>query len=286
MQCAVFDTYVKKKEGGLMHFDVIVPKDTRAGGWSGWRPFVVKQKVPESAEITSFYLYPGDEGEVVAFEPGQYVSVRLFLPELNLLQARQYSLSGAPGEPYYRISVKRESGLSKHPDGMISNCLHDPIGVGDAIRLTAPAGNFVLDTCKQTPVVFLSGGVGQTPLVSMAGHLIRSGSKREITWIHGCRNRSVHAFKDITTQWSRQSERFKSYVFYQASDQCPPENGYYAGMVELAPLREEVLRPGADYYLCGPAPFIRKQFGDLVSLGVSKEAIHYEEFGPQVLQLQ
>jgi nitric oxide dioxygenase len=43
--------------------------------------------------------------------------------------------------------------------------------------------------------------------------------------------------------------------------------------------------PGADYYVCGPAPFIKKQFQDLTALGVDKDAIHYEEFGPNVLAL-
>jgi len=60
----------------------------KQGGWTGWRPFIVKDKVRESDEITSFYLYPADAGPVADFTPGQYISVRLFLPELNLLQPR------------------------------------------------------------------------------------------------------------------------------------------------------------------------------------------------------
>src|SRR5690606_17086798 len=55
------------------------------GGWTSWRPFIVKQKVKESAEITSFYLYPADNGSVENHLPGQYISLRLFLPELQLL---------------------------------------------------------------------------------------------------------------------------------------------------------------------------------------------------------
>lgn len=53
-------------------------KVSEHGGWTGWRPFVVKEKVVESNEITSFYLYPTDEGPIADFKPGQFLSLRLF----------------------------------------------------------------------------------------------------------------------------------------------------------------------------------------------------------------
>jgi nitric oxide dioxygenase len=258
----------------------------QAGGWSGWRPFVVKQKVQETTEITSFYLYPADGGNVASFVPGQYISVQVYLPALGLRQPRQYSLSDAPNGRYYRISVKRENGLHPSPDGMISNHLHNNLQAGDAIQLTAPAGDFVLDTRKQTPVVLISGGVGQTPFVSMCEYLITTGSTREVVWVHGARNRSLHAFQEKLTDWKRQSDQFSSYVFYQSPEGSQLEADCYEGIVDLTVLGKEVLRPGAEYYLCGPTPFLRKQFRDLVALGVRSNAIHYEEFGPQVLQLQ
>jgi nitric oxide dioxygenase len=96
----------------------------------------------------------------------------------------------------------------------------------------------------------------------------------------------LHAFQGKLADWSRRSDKFSSYVFYQALEGSQPEEGRYEGIVDLTVVAKEVLRPGADYYLCGPTPFLRKQFRDLVSLGVSGSAIHYEEFGPQVLQLQ
>src|SRR5690606_2492619 len=143
------------------------------------------------------YLYPSDGGPVADYIPGQYISVRLFLPELNLLQPRQYSLSCAPNGQYYRISVKRETG-SEHPDGMISNRLLQHIEEGNVIDLSAPAGTFVLDAQKSNPKVFISGGVGQTPLMAMLEELIAKNNTDSlpITWIHGCKGTTVHAFKD------------------------------------------------------------------------------------------
>ncbi|SNC67082.1 nitric oxide dioxygenase [Hymenobacter gelipurpurascens] len=253
------------------------------GGWTGWRPFTVKRKVEESAEITSFYLYPTDGGKVATFLPGQYVSLRLFLPELNLFQPRQYSLSSAPNQEYYRISVKKEAG-SQHPDGLISNRLHQHVQEGDLVELASPAGDFTLDTSRQTPVVFVSGGVGQTPLLSMLEHLVETGSNREIVWVHGSRNTKVHAFREPVAKLTAHHSNVQKHIFY---DQLEPNlavvEGHYEGIVDLQKLNGGSLLREADYYVCGPAPFIRKQMKDLAALGVSREAIHFEEFGPATL---
>lgn len=255
------------------------------GGWTGWRPFIVKRKVPESAEITSFYLYPADGGPVASFQPGQYVSVRLFLPELNLFQPRQYSLSSTPNGDYYRISVKQEAGTPQHPDGLISNRLHQVVREGDVVEVAPPAGDFTLATDAQTPVVFISGGVGQTPLLSMLEHLVATNSPRDIVWVHGSRNAHVHAFREAVAHLAVRHGRVQQHVFYDTLAPGLTLPGQYEGVVDLRKLDGAALLREADYYLCGPAPFLRKQVQDLRALGVPQEAIHYEEFGPMSLVL-
>ncbi|MDO1450849.1 NO-inducible flavohemoprotein [Rhodocytophaga aerolata] len=257
----------------------------KEGGWTGWRPFQVKEKVKESEEITSFYLYPADGGKVADFLPGQFVSVRLFLPELNLFQPRQYSISNAPNGEYYRISVKKETGANIRPNGMISNRLHEHVKEGDILEMASPAGDFILDTSKEGPVVLISGGVGQTPLISMLEYLISTSSHRDVVWIHGARNMAVHAFKEQITSLKDQREQFQSHIFYDVLDESLPLEEYYPGVVDLQQISHEVILPDAQYYICGPAPFIEKQYKDLVKLGIEKSHIHYEEFGPNVLAL-
>ncbi|WP_447640227.1 MULTISPECIES: NO-inducible flavohemoprotein [Chitinophagaceae] len=259
-------------------------KTNQKGGWSGWRPFLVKQKIKESSEITSFYLYPADGGAVADFQPGQYISVRLFLPELNLLQPRQYSISCAPNGKYYRISVKKETHPA-HPDGMISNRLHNHIAEGAVINVSAPAGTFVLDRQSNNPKVFISGGVGVTPLISMLESLIASQNETvaPITWIQGCRNEAVHAFKNRLEEIAQKHQGLKQHLFY--NETTVPDKNQYKGSVELDILKEEILLDNADYYLCGPGPFITKQYQFLVANGIAKSNIHFEEFGPASLQL-
>ena len=259
----------------------------QTGGWSGWRPFIIRQKVQESAEITSFYLYPSDGGQVASFLPGQFVSVRLFLPEINLLQPRQYSLSNAPNGAYYRISVKRESGSSLRPDGMISNRLHNFMREGDVVELTPPAGGFTLKQDQPGPVVFISGGVGQTPLLSMAETLLNTHSSRPMIWVHGARNKTSHAFRELLNTWSQRTDTLRFFYFYEQPDEpSAPNPAVIPGRVDLHLIKEFVILPQATYYLCGPEPFLRQQYGDLIALGVEPENINYEEFGPQTLTLR
>ncbi|MBE9461352.1 NO-inducible flavohemoprotein [Dyadobacter subterraneus] len=257
----------------------------KKGGWSGWKPFIINEKIVESAEITSFHLYPADQGSVADFIPGQYISIRLFIPELNLLQPRQYSISSAPNGEYYRISVKKEGLTRLNPDGMISNRLHDFLNAGDIVEVSAPAGNFTLNPKGDHPVVFISGGVGQTPLISMLENLIQSGSNRPKTWIHGCRDEKVHAFKDVIDNWADGQQDFHRHTFYDRIDNKHDFGNTYEGWVDLNKFDNKILPENADYYICGPSPFIAKHYKDLVERGIKKQAIHFEEFGPQTLQL-
>ncbi|PWJ60039.1 nitric oxide dioxygenase [Dyadobacter jejuensis] len=265
-------------EDGLYHQQV-----QRPGGWSGWKPFTIKKKQKESSEITSFYLVPTDGGPVADFIPGQYLSIRLFIPELGLLQPRQYSISNAPNGEYYRISVKKEGAPEPNPDGLISNRLHSHVQEGDIVEVTAPAGSFFLKDQGDHPAIFISGGVGQTPLMSMLEALIRTGSKKPKTWIYGCKDIDAHAFKDQLELWAKENKEVSKHIFYDTPPTPPHTEQAYQGWVDLDLLDEAILAPNADYYICGPAPFITKHMKALLEKGIRREAIHFEEFGPQTL---
>ena len=79
------------------------------GGWTDYKEFTVTDKVQESDVITSFYLRPTDGTKVPTYSPGQYITVRVKIPGEAYLLNRQYSLSVAAGQEYFRISVKKEA---------------------------------------------------------------------------------------------------------------------------------------------------------------------------------
>jgi len=251
------------------------------GGWSGWRDFVVRRKQPESTVITSFILEPRDGQPVADFHPGQYVSLRVDVPQLGLQQVRQYSLSDAPNGRTYRISVKRESGTgAPGTAGYVSMVLHDHKVEGDVVELSAPFGDFYIDVQATTPVVLISGGVGLTPLISMLGSLL-AHPEREVVFIHGARNSAMHAMKDYVHAALARHPRLTSIVFYDSPlpEDVQGRDYDYVGLVDLERIAHAVMRPEADYYLCGPLPFMRMQHEALRRRGVEPAKIHYEVFG-------
>ncbi|MDX9842918.1 MAG: NO-inducible flavohemoprotein [Aquabacterium sp.] len=254
---------------------------SQPNGWSGWRGFKVKRKVQESDEITSLHLTPADGGGTVHYQPGQYTSVRVFVPALGIMQPRQYSLSAAPGGSSLRISVKREAEQDGSPAGMVSNLLHDQIQVGDVIELAPPMGEFVLHEDRDTPVVLLSAGVGITPMLAMLDHLIYQGSQREIHFLHACRHGGVHAFREHVANLTAEHPRLRSVVHYEfprAQDRMG-QDFHHEGRIDKAALSRAALPADADCYLCGPEPFMQAQRAHLLELGVAAERIHVEAFG-------
>lgn len=255
------------------------------GGWRGWRTFVVRHKRRESEVITSFFLEPEDGKAVMNFEPGQYISVAVDVQRLGLQQIRQYSLSDAPNGKSYRISVKRESEDAERDAGDVSNLLHDHLNKGDVVRLTPPFGAFHVDMQALTPVVLVSGGVGLTPLISMLKTLLKN-TERQLVFVHGARNSHVHAMRDRISAVAETNCRLTSIVFYDAPlpDDAQGYDYDLEGVVDLRRIADRVVIPDADYYVCGPIPFMRSQLEALRELGVDESRVHHEVFGTDALQ--
>ncbi|HEU4403758.1 MAG TPA: NO-inducible flavohemoprotein [Polyangiaceae bacterium] len=239
------------------------------GGWRGARAFRVARVVPESATITSFYLEPADGGALLRFEPGQYITLLLQIE--GALLRRNYSLSGPPGEPFYRISVKRE------PGGLVSNWLHDRAPVGTELRLLPPAGAFVLEPGARRPLVLLTAGVGVTPAMSMLESVAPSG--RPVRFVHATQCRAVHAFRDRVDALAARHANVTATYYYD--EPGPGDGPHQAGRLDAARLAEHLPADrDADVYLVGPKPFMQAAFRDALASGVPRARIHYEFFGP------
>ncbi|KAH0400101.1 flavohemoglobin, partial [Aureobasidium melanogenum] len=170
-----------------------------AAPWTSWRDFRIAKKVPESEEITSFYLSPVDGKPLPSYLPGQYISVATSVPSLHHDQNRQYSLSTAPSAEHYRISVKRESSVQEgdvtHP-AYISNILHKDKQEGDILQVSHPYGEFYADPKEQSngALVLISAGVGLTPMISILDTFVQENKDRRISFVHATRSSAVQAF--------------------------------------------------------------------------------------------
>ncbi|KAM3425400.1 Flavohemoprotein [Cercospora zeina] len=293
-------------------------------GWSDWREFTIADKVKESDEITSFYLTPVDGQELPAYLPGQYISVQTNIPQFGHLQSRQYSLSDAPHPDYYRISVKRESGLDPqdatihHHPGWISNILHDTKEPGSTLQISHPAGDFFYkpktSSSSPTPIVLISAGVGITPMISILNTLLphhqttpHHHNKQEqeqeqesplpprppITFFHSARTTTSRAFhshmKSLTTQ-KPTDLRTTFYVKNLGPDDVVDRDYHHIGRLTIPKLahtqRGDLWLDDAEteYFVCGPEGFMRDVRQGLKELGVDDERIKMEVFGTGMLE--
>ncbi|MDD4933181.1 MAG: NO-inducible flavohemoprotein [Methylacidiphilaceae bacterium] len=246
-------------------------------GWEGFKLFRITRKAPESEIITSFYLEPVSGEGVPLFQPGQYLTVRVPHPR-NGTTMRNYSISSAPGGGCFRISVKRES------EGFASNYLHG-LPEGSEIEVGPPCGEFFLDPTEhdERPLALLSAGVGVTPMLSMLLSTLDSQPGRDIHFIHGALNGRTHAFRDLVRDLSRQHRQLKVHYRYNKATVEDQRNQHHdsEGLIDAVLLESLLPTRDADYYFCGPKPFMIAIYQVLRKWGIPASQVHFEFFGPR-----
>ncbi len=227
----------------------------------------------ESDDVVSFYFDSRDDGELPDFEAGQHLPLEFSVGGQQAPVTRTYSLSNGPGLGLYRISVKRE------PHGLVSRFLHDQLAPGGVINSRTPAGDFVLPPGDR-PIVLISAGIGVTPMQSMLHELTARESDRPVVFIHGARHGGQHAFAEEVRMIARKHTNVRTLVAYsqpRASD-VMGEHFDIEGRLNSATIDAAVGELDADYFLCGPAPFLSAMTDILSGLGVDDRQVHIEQF--------
>lgn len=238
------------------------------GGWRGARRFRIARKERESEVITSFYLEPVDGGPLLQFQPGQYLTLLLEID--GEATRRNYSLSHAPGQSFYRISVKREN------DGRASRWLHDRADVGTELDVLAPSGDFVLNAAER-PLALVTAGAGITPAMSMLEAAAPTG--RPILFLHAARHSGTHAFRARVEAIARQHPNVRPVFVYD--EPRAGDRPHASGRVTRELLERELPADrDVDFYFVGPKPFMQLVLALALSIGVARERLHWEFFGP------
>ena len=261
------------------------------GAWAGWREFRVESDAFEDCGRTqrSLIFTPMDGQPLPDFAPGQYLTFSLDLaasptePKRTII--RCYSLSDQPNAKTYRITVKRMPAPSTLPDlpaGAASSFIHDDVKVGDLLNVKAPAGQFVLDKTSDAPAVFIAGGIGVTPMISMISWSLAHQPKRRLYLFYGARNSSDHAFKALLEGFAQSHTNFTLNVLYGApcADDVEGQDFQHVGFVDVALLKRVLPHGRHQFYVCGPPAMMAALVPALADWGVPKTDINFESFGP------
>ncbi|WP_397452247.1 pyridoxamine 5'-phosphate oxidase family protein [Pseudomonas sp. NA-150] len=247
-----------------------------------WRQLRVTGIIDESQSIRSFYLEPTDGAGLPSFEAGQHLPMRFLLDGQKSHAIRTYSLSSAPSDAFFRVSVKR--------DGSVSSHLHDKVKVGDLVETRAPQGHFTVVADEQRPLVLLAAGVGVTPLLSMLREVIYQGKRirrmRPTWFVQSARSKAELGFRDEVFELAtRGGEDVKvSRLISQPEPHAREGEGFeLAGRIDLELLKALLPFNDYDFYLCGPSSFTQTLYDGLRALRIHDDRIHAETFGPSTL---
>ncbi len=241
--------------------------------WRGFRPLRVSRKTRESGNVISLVLESQDGQPLATALPGQFIVLQLGPTSAPTLM-RSYSLSGEPGAPTYRVSIKREA------HGAAGAYIDNELQVGDTVPTSAARGSFTLRP-GDTPVILLSAGIGVTPVLAMLHALATEASPREIWWLHGTRNGREHPFAEEARSLLTALPRHHSHICYSAPDPADRPNIDFdaPGRLDMRAIEALNLPRDGNFYICGPSAFMNNLTAGLAALGIARDRIHTELFG-------
>lgn len=250
------------------------------GALPDWNPeaddaLIVQAVRDETADVKTFVLAPTSPC-LFRYQPGQFLTLDLEISGESI--NRCYTIASAPTRPHtLAITVKRV------PGGPVSNWLHDHVKVGSVLRAVGPMGDFscfAQGTPSTAPkYLFLSGGSGITPLMSMARTFHDLGAPRDIVFVHAARSPADIIFREELELMARnQPGVFRFAPICEADSPRAPWHGL-RGRLSLATL--EHVAPDyreREVFVCGPSPFMKAVREMLKAAGFDMAHHHEESF--------
>jgi propane monooxygenase reductase subunit len=205
----------------------------------------------------------------INFFPGQYVDIAV--PGTD--STRSFSMANTSS----RESGRLEFVIKVYPDGLFSHFLDTRLAVGDRLDLVGPFGAFTLREGPDADLIFVGGGAGMAPILSLLRSLAERGIKRKATYYYGARGRRDLCFEQELRALAESMPGFR----YVPALSEPAEGDGWEGEVGLITdvvRRHETDLKGAHAYVCGPPPMVEAAMAVLTTLGVPEKRIYYDKF--------
>ena len=223
--------------------------------------------VEHLSDSTIRFAISPENAENLSFLPGQYVNVEI--PGTTLHRA--YSFSSAPRASQATFVVRNV------PDGRMSGFLSNEAQPGAKISFSGPYGSFYLRPVTR-PVLFLAGGTGIAPFLSMLDVLAETGASHDIRMVFGATNDIDLVALDHLDAIKAALPQFDYRTCIAAADSTHPRKGYVTQHVDAGWLNDG----DVDVYLCGPVAMVDAVRNWLADLGVNPASFHFEKFSASV----
>jgi 3-ketosteroid 9alpha-monooxygenase subunit B len=225
----------------------------------------VSSVIRETPECSSFELsVPTELQAAYRYKAGQHLTFEV--PWDDFKVNRCYSLASCPdlGETL-KIAVKRVAG------GRVSNWMNDNLKAGDLIRASVPEGRFVLDpeTRAGAPLFLFAGGSGITPVIALLKSALTK-TKRSVALLYANQDRSSVIYNE---EIDRIAAEHPDRVLVR--HHLDSEGGYLRPDEIRALLHHTDI---AEFYICGPEPFMELIEQTLDEAGVHDELVYIERF--------
>jgi ferredoxin-NADP reductase len=224
----------------------------------------------ETHDVKSFLFRPRRPG-LVRFLPGQFVTLELEVDGETI--NRCYTISSPPTRPdSLSITVKRV------PGGQVSNWLHDHLAPGMSLRALGPNGEFSCALHPAGKYLFLSGGSGITPLMSMSRSFHDMGEDCDVVFVHSARTPTDIIFRRELSLLAANQPGFRS-AFVCEGRGSEAEWAAPIGYLDL-PLLTRIAPDFAEreVFCCGPAPYMAAVRALLAGGGFDMARYHEESF--------
>jgi benzoate/toluate 1,2-dioxygenase reductase component len=202
----------------------------------------------------------------LSFLPGQYVNV--LVPGTD--QRRSYSFSSPPGSETQSFLVR------DIPPGLMSTFLREKAAPGTPIEFVGPSGSFYLREIRR-PLLFLAGGTGLAPFLSMLGRIAEIGAGGQtLHMVYGVTNDADLVAVDALEAFAARIPGFTFSTCVAAQSSAHPRKGYVTAHIDPAHLNGG----DVDVYLCGPPAMVDAVRSWLNTQGVAPANFYYEKFSP------
>ncbi len=244
--------------------------------WANGRHQVRCLKVIQETHDVKTFCFGMQQPVLFFFKPGQFVTLELAIDNEQVM--RSYTISSAPSIPYsFSITVKRV------PGGKVSNWLHDNLNAGDSLTVHGPVGQFNCSDFPAEKVLLLSGGVGITPVMSMARWFFNTNSDVDMAFVHSARSPEDIIYRAELDYMSTRIDNFRLHVICERIPVGQAWSGYrgYLNRELLQLIAPDFIE--REIFCCGPAVYMRAVREFLQNADFDMSRYHEESFGGDIV---